>query len=313
MCFFVVRDPVSRFISGFYSRKRQSQPLNLVPWSEQERRAFERFSHAEELVEALASGDTIANDAMANIRHLRYPMSDWLTSAQYLRERSADIAFIARQERLQEDWSRILQVLELQEAIPLPSDIHEANRSPTPLPELSSTATRFMRSWYQHDFEIFAGAELIRTKLIDDLEGSLTPNPSVAVGVVLFDQKGNVLLETAPYRRQPFIPGGACHPNEDPEMAAMRELSEELGINNLKLTLRLVDSSERQLGSNGVVHIWYSGRVSRQDFHPVPDMNEVTGWAWLTKPSARRALPNNFGHRLEAVIEAEQSNSIRVF
>ena len=33
---FAVREPISRFVSGFYSRKRQGQPRLFSPWSQNE-------------------------------------------------------------------------------------------------------------------------------------------------------------------------------------------------------------------------------------------------------------------------------------
>src|SRR5689334_1107802 len=37
---FFVRDPISRFVSGFYSRQRQGRPRYDVPWSPNESIAF---------------------------------------------------------------------------------------------------------------------------------------------------------------------------------------------------------------------------------------------------------------------------------
>ncbi len=40
---FFIRDPISRFISGFYSRKRKGRPLYNVPWKDGEEEAFNLF------------------------------------------------------------------------------------------------------------------------------------------------------------------------------------------------------------------------------------------------------------------------------
>jgi hypothetical protein len=72
--FFVVRDPVDRFVSGFYSRQRQGRPRFVRPWSEGEARAFRRFSTPQELADALSStGDERASavDALESIEHVR--------------------------------------------------------------------------------------------------------------------------------------------------------------------------------------------------------------------------------------------------
>jgi len=41
--FFVVREPISRFVSGFYSRLRKGYPKNNNPWSKEEEWAFTLF------------------------------------------------------------------------------------------------------------------------------------------------------------------------------------------------------------------------------------------------------------------------------
>ncbi len=57
-------------------------------------------------------------------------------------------------------------------------------------------------------------------------------NVAAAVGLVIVDENGNVLLEVrAKEPRKGFLalPGGFCNPSETAEEAAMRECTEELG------------------------------------------------------------------------------------
>ena len=57
---FFLRDPVSRFCSGFYSRKRQGRPRFDFPWSPAEELAFGRFSTP---VRQLSGGFVVPEDA----------------------------------------------------------------------------------------------------------------------------------------------------------------------------------------------------------------------------------------------------------
>src|SRR5205823_2768329 len=50
---FFVRDPASRFVSGFYSRLRQGRPRYTSPWSRAEKAAFGRFGTPNDLAAAL--------------------------------------------------------------------------------------------------------------------------------------------------------------------------------------------------------------------------------------------------------------------
>src|SRR6056297_1213665 len=50
--FFFLRNPVSRFVSGFNSRLREGKPRYNSPWNEGEKVAFSRFPTANDLAEA---------------------------------------------------------------------------------------------------------------------------------------------------------------------------------------------------------------------------------------------------------------------
>ena len=52
--FFSVRKPETRFVSGFYSRKRKGQPLFFNEWTKHEAIAFGLFDDANELAENLS-------------------------------------------------------------------------------------------------------------------------------------------------------------------------------------------------------------------------------------------------------------------
>jgi hypothetical protein len=130
--FFVVRDPVARFVSGFYSRLRQGAPAHTVPWTEAERTAFEQFPTPNALGLALASDEPAtqeaARQAMRQITHVNSSYWDWFIDEPTLRRRAEDVLFIARQERLNEAIPRLLEQLQLPADISLPGDPTRANR-----------------------------------------------------------------------------------------------------------------------------------------------------------------------------------------
>ena len=77
--FFCIRNPISRYVSGFYSRKRQGKPRYNIPWNIKEKRAFKHFNTPNELAEALSSDNPKirrrAKRAMKNIRHVKSSLS----------------------------------------------------------------------------------------------------------------------------------------------------------------------------------------------------------------------------------------------
>jgi hypothetical protein len=68
-----VRDPVSRFVSGFESRQRMGRPRFDNPWTEAE--AFLRYPAASVLADALASGGESAIAAMHSVGHLKQSLT----------------------------------------------------------------------------------------------------------------------------------------------------------------------------------------------------------------------------------------------
>lgn len=155
---FLLRDPVSRFVSGFYSRKRQGQPRILSPWSEAEREAFEIFESPEELALALDSPDQTrrqkAVTAMNEIAHVRESFWDWFQSPEYFARRRQDIWFIGFQERLVEDFERFRNRFKLPDGAVLPDDEVNSHRNPQHLNrQLSAQASENLQKWYQRDYE----------------------------------------------------------------------------------------------------------------------------------------------------------------
>ena len=108
---FFLRNPITRFVSGFYSRQRQGRPRYFSPWIPGEAAAFAIFHTANELGETLSIADerrrADAQNAMRAIEHVRDSFWKWLGSPDLLSSRAADILFIGQQESLAAD-SRVL-------------------------------------------------------------------------------------------------------------------------------------------------------------------------------------------------------------
>lgn len=159
--FFFVRDPIKRFVSGFYGRQRQDQPRYFSPWSAAEARAFSRFDTPNALATALSSPDAprkqAAEDAMHSIQHVRDSYWYWFDNAAYFRARAADVLFIGHQNTLTADFERLKVLLHLPPDVTLPRDDIHAHRNPGSLDKrLDETAVRNLRAWYQADYDFLA-------------------------------------------------------------------------------------------------------------------------------------------------------------
>jgi hypothetical protein len=155
--FFFLRDPLSRFVSAFYSRQREGRPRYVVPWTPDEEAAFGRFRTANELGNGLSSTSTAerrkAERAMLSIPHVNNRYWDWLSSPEYLRSRGMDIYFVGLQEHLTDDFAIVRARLGLPGSVRLPDDDVDAHRNPTSVDRsLDERAVRNLSAWYAEDY-----------------------------------------------------------------------------------------------------------------------------------------------------------------
>ncbi len=165
--FFFLRDPVSRYVSGFNSRQREGRPAHEHPWTPGERRAFERFHSADELARALSADDrrllASARNAMVRIGHVRYPLSHWLGDAALLRSRRDSILLIGYVDTLEADFERLKEALDLPASCTLPASDDAAHRAPPDSSRLlSDEAVANLRQWYRADYDLIEACRMLR-------------------------------------------------------------------------------------------------------------------------------------------------------
>jgi hypothetical protein len=153
---FILRDPISRFVSAFNSRLRAGRPRYSYPWRDEERLAFATFDSPDRLATALSSEDgaerASAERAMRGIAHLDTPYRHWFGDPQSFRRRLSDVFFIAFQERLDGDFELLKQKLGLPPHARLPSDLVAGHRSPlSSACPLGRVARWNLERWYEAD------------------------------------------------------------------------------------------------------------------------------------------------------------------
>lgn len=160
--FFSIRNPVTRFRSGFYSRKRKGRPHYNYNWTPDEKLAFNSFEHANDLAEALFSpGETgtKAARAMLSIQHVAMHQHHWFNHrGQFLTLRPP--VHIIRQEHFDKDLAVFLQKigasLEVAEK-KSKGGRHKNDYADTPA--LSAVAISNLERWYAADFELYRDCE----------------------------------------------------------------------------------------------------------------------------------------------------------
>jgi hypothetical protein len=152
---FSLRDPVSRFVSAFYSRLRCGRPRYFFPWSELEQRLFSAFPTPEALALALADPGSqhhaLAREALEGIRHFRR-LNRWLIGEDFLLARRSMILFVAFQESLARDFEILRRLLDLPASVALPTGEVEAHRNPPGLSrQIAPPGAEALRHWYEED------------------------------------------------------------------------------------------------------------------------------------------------------------------
>lgn len=161
-----VRDPVTRFVSGFYSRFRRGMPRHNIPWTPDEAKAFADFSSPNELALALDSGCRTrrhrAVTAMQSIGHVNASYWDWFGDKSYFASRREDLFFIGFQETLSTDFEVLKAKLGLPRAATLPTDDRQSHRTPPQFDiRLEERAINNLRKWYARDYEFIRLCERI--------------------------------------------------------------------------------------------------------------------------------------------------------
>jgi hypothetical protein len=153
---FLIRDPLTRFVSAFNGRLREDRPRYHYPWREEERVAFAIFKTPDQLAVALSSAHAEereqAEQAMRGIGHVNTPYTFWFPDEFAFRARLRDIFFIGFQERLGEDFEFLKHKLGLPREARLPGDETVAHKTPAGFEgHLSDRARANLERWYERD------------------------------------------------------------------------------------------------------------------------------------------------------------------
>jgi len=157
---FFLRDPLTRFVSGFNSRLRQGLPKYFKPWTPEQKVIFERFPTPNQLALGLTAeitdDRTLAESAMNRIGHLRPVCPRWFENEAYFLSRLPDIFFIGFQETLATDFETLKARLGLPPEIQLPADEVAAHKTPAHFDtRLDAQAVVNLTAWYQEDIHFY--------------------------------------------------------------------------------------------------------------------------------------------------------------
>lgn len=153
--FFFVRNPLNRFVSGFYSRKLAATSRN-GSWSDTEVEVFNKFEKPNDLALALSSDDEmlrgLAVKGLNNMGHVRHSYWRWFGSKDYFLRRLDDILFVGRQETLNHDFERLKNIVGAD--VVLPRDDSKTHKTPEHLDKkLDDEAKNNLLEHYKTDYD----------------------------------------------------------------------------------------------------------------------------------------------------------------
>ncbi|MDP2293309.1 MAG: sulfotransferase family 2 domain-containing protein [Actinomycetota bacterium] len=158
---FFVRDPVTRFVSGFNNFRRGvvHKPLGKVP-SQIELIAYTVFPTANHLAEALTSDDermrSTAEWAMGSLGFLANHLTHNLDSPATVDRHLAQIALIGLFEEFADSVEAMRSALHLPDSLRLPEDESRAHRGLSHVPSgLSPAGRAAVAHWYRDDIAIY--------------------------------------------------------------------------------------------------------------------------------------------------------------
>ncbi len=156
---FFVRDPVSRFVSGYFSRLRQGRPRYNAEWTAAEAEAFTRFPDIETLCAALAGSKAerdAAEAAIQAIQHTRLDYPHYLGSTDVLEKAKAHILMIGNQTDFGRDVGRLKDLLNIPPELDIPRDPVKAHRNAYPEGfTLSAEADAILHTRLAADYELY--------------------------------------------------------------------------------------------------------------------------------------------------------------
>jgi len=174
---FFVRDPVTRFVSGFNNFRRAvvHKSTGKLP-SQIELVAHTLFTTANELAEGLASNDprtrSAAEWAVTRLGFLRNHLTANLHSAAAVDRHRPHLALIGLFERFDVSVSAMRAALDLPPTLRLPTDESTAHRGLRHLPtRLSPVGHAAVAHWYRADIELYAHCRTIHHEQTSELVG----------------------------------------------------------------------------------------------------------------------------------------------
>lgn len=137
------------------------------------------------------------------------------------------------------------------------------------------------------------------------------PRKIMAAGILLLNEKGQILIVKPSYKDHWSLAGGVVNENESPKSACLREVKEEIGLNLKNLKFLCVDYvSDPAAKKESLQFIFFGGKLSKDEIHKIKlDKKEITEYKFIDITKALPLLSEQLQLRLPKCWDALKTNT----
>jgi 8-oxo-dGTP pyrophosphatase MutT (NUDIX family) len=143
------------------------------------------------------------------------------------------------------------------------------------------------------------------------------PRKRMASGVIFFNEDREVLIVKPSYKDYWSVPGGVIDKNESPRAAALREVSEEIGLEPKNMQFVCLDYMSPQdsgysTHDENIQFIFFGGTLTKKDIDNIKVPNgEISEYKFVSKDEAIKLVSDRLSNRLGPCFDAiEKRKSI---
>lgn len=137
------------------------------------------------------------------------------------------------------------------------------------------------------------------------------PKKRVSAGILLFNEKGELLIVKTNYKEHWSLPGGVADADESPRDACLREVEEEVGLTLKEIEFVCVDYCSQSGDRSEALHFLYTGRELAEDEIAGIHLgaSEIEQCRFVGPAVAIKLLSNNFNERLPKCLLAIENRT----
>lgn len=149
-------------------------------------------------------------------------------------------------------------------------------------------------------------------KFTDEEYSKMLPKKQVGTAVLLFNEKGELLIVKPDYREGWLVPGGACDDDESPLHCAIRETKEEIGLDITQLQLVGIYYGPRKgVFTDSLKFIFSGGTLTDEQISQIKlQTEELEKYDFVPPEDAVHLFTSSLQKSIPACLEAIKTDTV---